>query len=101
MEVTNIICDRVELAGSRSLSEKLIKQVKEMVSCLERACQKTGATLTIETEGNIRLLNWLKVNRYQGSYRGRESPRFTTKLVASGEQSDANYLMHAVYLRLT
>ncbi|HHX96433.1 MAG TPA: M20/M25/M40 family metallo-hydrolase [Clostridia bacterium] len=93
-EVTNIICDRVELAGeARSLSEKkLIKQVKEMVSCLERACQKTGAVLTIETEREYSAFKLAKSESVvKAAIGAAKALGLQPKLVASGGASDANY----------
>ncbi|MBZ4654211.1 MAG: peptidase [Peptococcaceae bacterium] len=50
--VTNIVCDRVEIeAEARSLSvEKLEKQSRHMVQCMEEACREFGARLESNVE---------------------------------------------------
>lgn len=93
-EVTNIVCDRVELVGEvRSMSEKkLYQQTKHMINCLQEACHEMGARLEVETKKIYPAFALsqdeavLKIAQQAAEVLGIE-----VKVISSGGGSDANY----------
>ena len=91
----NIVCHKVDIkAEIRSISEeKIVKQLKHMVDCLENACSKVGAIFDIEQHKeymgyditkNLDMINILK--------KASEEANITLKLETTGGGSDANIL---------
>ena len=96
-EVTNIVCDWVELIGeARSMSEgKLRQQTKHMINCLQEACGEMGARLEVETE-KVYPAFILQQDEpiLEIARQAAESLGLELKVTSSGGGSDANYFSY-------
>ncbi|MDD4666004.1 MAG: M20/M25/M40 family metallo-hydrolase [Clostridia bacterium] len=94
-EATNIVCERVELEGeARSLSEeKLCRQTRHMVACLQEACAEMGARLEVEVSREYPSLQVPEDEAVVKTARqAAEALGLEVKLTSSGGGSDTNYL---------
>jgi len=93
-EVTNVVCERVELqAEARSLSEeKLCKQTKHMVNCFQKVCDEMGALLEVKVTREYPAFTLKKEETVvQIAVEAAQSLGFQVHLTSSGGGSDTNY----------
>jgi len=93
-QATNIVCDRVEIKGeARSLSdEKLDRQTRHMVECIEESCREFAAKADIITE---RMYPAFAVDEedplIELAKRAAEKAGLQAIVTSSGGGSDTNY----------
>lgn len=96
-EVTNIVCDHLELqAEARSLSEeKLQKQTEHLISCLQEACDEMGAQLEVEVTREYPAFTIKEEELVvQIAEKAAKSLGLEVNITSSGGASDTNYFCH-------